>query len=224
MGRCDRQWCSSISMAAVVRPGSGELGHVDWSSMRSSIGKAWFPRRLPGRGAVLSLPACSARPGRPRSFAGSGVRHCDLAFGGPGDSPLLSGSTQHLHRPAPMASVASSCAYGLGGDSDWASMVVRRAWRRQVSALAWGVSCAVAVVGLALVMARRRSLESHAARIERASRPAALQDAKLVYMERPFRISTSVGLVAKVDRAYLPVGSCWWSSRRAGATSPACRT
>lgn len=76
-----------------------------------------------------------------------------------------------------------------------------------MSALAWGVSCAVAVVSLALVMARRRSLETHAARAERASRPAALWDAKLVYMERLFRISTPVGLVAKLDRVYrMPSG------------------
>ena len=76
-----------------------------------------------------------------------------------------------------------------------------------MSALAWGVGCAVAVVGFALVMARWRSLETHAARAERASRPAALRDAELVYMERLFRISTPVGLVAKLDRAYrLPSG------------------
>jgi CRISPR-associated exonuclease Cas4 len=79
-----------------------------------------------------------------------------------------------------------------------------------VSALAWGVGCAVAVVGVvgvALVMARWRSLETHAARAERASRPAALWDAELVYMERLFRISRPVGLVAKLDRAYrMPSG------------------
>ena len=86
-------------------------------------------------------------------------------------------------------------------------MVVRLAWRRQVSALAWGVCCAVAVVCLALVMARWRLLETNAARAERASRPAALWDADLVYMEELFRISTPVGLVAKLDRAYrLPSG------------------
>ena len=56
-------------------------------------------------------------------------------------------------------------------------------------------------------MARWRSVETHAARAERASRPAALRDAELVYMERLFRISTPVGLVAKLDRAYrLPSG------------------
>ena len=76
-----------------------------------------------------------------------------------------------------------------------------------MSALAWGVCCAVAVVGFALAMARWRSLETHAARAERALRPAALRDAELVYMEKLFRISTPVGLVAKLDRAYrLPSG------------------
>jgi CRISPR-associated exonuclease Cas4 len=76
-----------------------------------------------------------------------------------------------------------------------------------VSALAWGVGCAVAVVGFALVMAWWRSLETHAARAERASRPVALRDAELVYLEKLFRISTPVGLVAKLDRAYrMPSG------------------
>jgi len=71
-----------------------------------------------------------------------------------------------------------------------------------VSALAWGVGCTVAVVGFALAVARWRFLETHAARAERASRPVALRDAELIYMERLFRISTPVGLVAKLDRAY----------------------
>ena len=76
-----------------------------------------------------------------------------------------------------------------------------------MSTLAWGVGCAVAVVGFALAMARWRSLETHAARAERALRPAALRDAELVYMEKLFRISTPVGLVAKLDRAYrMPSG------------------
>ena len=76
-----------------------------------------------------------------------------------------------------------------------------------MSTLAWGVGCAVAVVGIALAMARWRLLETHAARAERASRPAALRDADLVYMEKLFRISTPVGLVAKLDRAYrMPSG------------------
>ncbi len=76
-----------------------------------------------------------------------------------------------------------------------------------MSALAWGIGCAVAVVGLALVMARWRSVQTDAARAEWASRPAALRDAELVYMEKLFRISTPVGLVAKLDRAYrMPSG------------------
>lgn len=76
-----------------------------------------------------------------------------------------------------------------------------------MSALAWGVGCAIAVVGFALAMARWRSLETHPAQAERASRPAALRDAELVYMEKLFRISTPVGLVAKLDRAYrMPSG------------------
>ncbi len=86
-------------------------------------------------------------------------------------------------------------------------MVVRLAWGRQVSALAWGVGCAIAIVGLALVMARWRSVETDAARTERASRPVALRDAELIYMERLFRVFTPVGLVAKLDRAYrMPSG------------------
>ena len=76
-----------------------------------------------------------------------------------------------------------------------------------MSALAWGVGCAVAVLGLALVMARWRSVETDAARAEWASRPAALRDAESVYMEKLFRISTPVALVAKLDRAYrMPSG------------------
>jgi len=86
-------------------------------------------------------------------------------------------------------------------------VVVRLAWGRQVSALAWGVGCAIAIVGLALVMARWRSVETDAARTERASRPVALRDAELIYMERLFRVFTPVGLVAKLDRAYrMPSG------------------
>jgi CRISPR-associated exonuclease Cas4 len=91
-----------------------------------------------------------------------------------------------------MACLAGSGTRGLGCHIGRTSLVVR---------LAWGVACAVAVV------ARWRSLENHAARAERASRPAALRDAELVYLEKLFRISTSVGLVAKLDRAYrLPSG------------------
>jgi actin family MreB-like protein len=103
-------------------------------------------------------------------------------LGTPGDPPLLSEGARHLRRPAPMAPVASCCAHRLGGDRDGTSVVVRPAWGRQVSALAWGVGCTVAVVGFALAIAWRRSLETPAARAERASRPEALRDAELVYM------------------------------------------
>ena len=76
-----------------------------------------------------------------------------------------------------------------------------------MSALGWAVLGGLVVVCLALVIAWRRSVATDAALAERASRPDALRDAELVYMERLFRISTPVGLVAKLDRAYrLPSG------------------
>ena len=76
-----------------------------------------------------------------------------------------------------------------------------------MSALGWGVLGAIVVVSLALAIARRQSAETNAALAERAARPAALQDAELVYMERLFRASRPVGVVAKIDRAYrLPSG------------------
>jgi len=76
-----------------------------------------------------------------------------------------------------------------------------------VSAVGWGVLGAIAVVCLALATAWWQSLETGAALAERASRPAALRDAELVYMERLFRVSTPVGLMAKLDRAYrMPSG------------------
>ena len=76
-----------------------------------------------------------------------------------------------------------------------------------MSALGWGVLGGVVVVCLALVIAWRRSVATDAALAERASRPDALRDAELVYMERLFRTSKPVGVVAKIDRAYrLPSG------------------
>ncbi|TXT24949.1 MAG: hypothetical protein FD131_4788 [Rhodocyclaceae bacterium] len=78
-------WCSSISMEAGVRFGSNKPGHAGWSSMSTSIGKAWRrPRRPPGRGVASSPPACSAKPGRRRCCAGSGTRRCDPALGDAG--------------------------------------------------------------------------------------------------------------------------------------------
>lgn len=72
-----------------------------------------------------------------------------------------------------------------------------------MTAPAW---VALSVVGLAILVwwiaARiyRRSTEARA--IELASRPKALRDAKLVYMEKLFRVQTPIRLVARLDRAY----------------------
>lgn len=77
----------------------------------------------------------------------------------------------------------------------------------QVSALTWGVCGAIAVVCLALAIAWRRLHGSHGLLSERNSRPEALPGAELVYVEKRFRISEPVGLIAKVDRAYrMPSG------------------
>ncbi len=76
-----------------------------------------------------------------------------------------------------------------------------------MSALAWGVGCAIAIACFAMALAWRRSHASRATLAERTSRPRALRDATLVYMEKQFRISNPVGLVAKLDRAYrMPSG------------------
>ena len=76
-----------------------------------------------------------------------------------------------------------------------------------MSALAWGVGCAIAIACFAMALAWRRSHASRAALAERTSRPRALRDATLIYMEKRFRISNPVGLVAKLDRAYrMPSG------------------
>ncbi len=66
---------------------------------------------------------------------------------------------------------------------------------------------AVAAVALAMILAKRRPPappppfvgESDA---ERASRPEALLDAELIYVEKPFRASWPVSLIARIDRAY----------------------
>ena len=76
-----------------------------------------------------------------------------------------------------------------------------------MSALGWGALGSIVVVCLALVIVWQRSVETDAARAERASRPDALRDAELVYMERLFRTSKPVGGVAKIDRVYrMPTG------------------
>ena len=87
-------------------------------------------------------------------------------------------------------------------------MVARFARRRALSAVGWGVLGGLVVVCLAaLVIAWRRSVTTDAALAERASRPDALRDAELVYMERLFWTSKPVGVVAKIDRVYrMPSG------------------
>lgn len=76
-----------------------------------------------------------------------------------------------------------------------------------MSALGWGGLGAIAVVCLVLAIVWWPSVETDAALAERVLRPAALRDAELVYMERLFRTSKPVSVVAILDRAYrLPSG------------------
>lgn len=64
------------------------------------------------------------------------------------------------------------------------------------------------VVAFCWVMIRALYPSSGAVGVtERDSNPEALQDAKLVYLEKLFRISTPIGLSARLDRAYqMPSG------------------
>jgi CRISPR-associated exonuclease Cas4 len=71
-----------------------------------------------------------------------------------------------------------------------------------MSALAWGVCCAIAIVFFTLALWLRLQVNRFTL-AEKSSRPGALREAKLVYMEKLFRISRPVGLVAKIDR---PIG------------------
>ena len=74
-----------------------------------------------------------------------------------------------------------------------------------MTTLLWLVS--VTVVCFALILGLWRSRREIAVLAERASRPEALLNAKLVYMERLFRVFKPVRLVAKLDRAYrMPSG------------------
>ncbi|MBI5720651.1 MAG: PD-(D/E)XK nuclease family protein [Rubrivivax sp.] len=67
--------------------------------------------------------------------------------------------------------------------------------------LLWlSIVAAVAVLAAAFVLRRRRAAAAKDA--EQASRPAALGDATLAYMEKLFRVRAPVPLVARVDRAY----------------------
>lgn len=76
-----------------------------------------------------------------------------------------------------------------------------------MSALTWAVCCAIAVVCLAPAIRWGRRYVTSAVQVERASRPPALGEAELIYVEEQFRISEPVDLVAKIDRAYrMPSG------------------
>lgn len=66
-----------------------------------------------------------------------------------------------------------------------------------------------AILGVALfgcvvmaVVARRRQHAAGGVWAERASRPDALRNAELIYVERLFRVSAPVSLTARIDRAY----------------------
>lgn len=73
------------------------------------------------------------------------------------------------------------------------------AWAILISAL---LGCVVvALIG------RRHRHSAHGVKAELASRPDALRTAELIHVERLFRVSEPVRLVARVDRAYrLPSG------------------
>ena len=70
-------------------------------------------------------------------------------------------------------------------------------------ALAW-IACGVAVLVALMVVrwAREPMPEDSPASAERNSRPEALLDAELVYVEKVLRVSRPVSLIARVDRGY----------------------
>ena len=77
-----------------------------------------------------------------------------------------------------------------------------------MTALAWIIfGVAALLVLFTAVLARRRSHAAGKISAERVSRPAALRDADLVHVEKLFRVSKPVRLVAELDRAYrMPSG------------------
>ena len=77
-----------------------------------------------------------------------------------------------------------------------------------MTALAWIVCSFSVLVALSIVFrVWTRMPGAMAVSTERASRPEALADAELLYVERLFRVSRPVNLVAKLDRAYrIPSG------------------
>lgn len=68
------------------------------------------------------------------------------------------------------------------------------------SLLAW-VAGAVAALGIA-AFALHRLHVAVASRAELASRPDELAGARLLYMEKQFRIRKPISLIARIDRAY----------------------
>lgn len=90
-----------------------------------------------------------------------------------------------------------------GIDCRWISQLAAEKWRGQLIALAWSACGLVVLVTLLVVFrARKAVLVDGPDSIERASRPEALLDAELLYVEKMFRISKPVSLSAKLDRAY----------------------
>jgi CRISPR-associated exonuclease Cas4 len=72
-----------------------------------------------------------------------------------------------------------------------------------MNALVWIVCGFSVLVALLMVFRARRGVPgAQKASTERASRPAALLDAELLYIEKSFRLSRPVHMVAKLDRAY----------------------
>jgi CRISPR/Cas system-associated exonuclease Cas4 (RecB family) len=71
----------------------------------------------------------------------------------------------------------------------------------QVDMVVVTIGCVIAL-GLLLHLRKRQARS-----VERQSRPAALQDAELIHIEKTFRMTSPVAITAKLDRAYrLPSG------------------
>jgi len=72
-----------------------------------------------------------------------------------------------------------------------------------MTGLIWTALGVAALVGvIALTAARVHARTKQARETERVSRPEALRGAKLVYVEKLFRIRNPINLVAKLDRGY----------------------
>jgi CRISPR/Cas system-associated exonuclease Cas4 (RecB family) len=99
-----------------------------------------------------------------------------------------------------IASGADSIVPGM--DCRWISQLAAAKWRGQLIVLAWSACGLVVLIALLVVFRARKAVVDGPDSIERASRPEALLDAELLYVEKMFRISNPVGLSAKLDRAY----------------------